>query len=467
MRARRGSGIPLHRLPFTTLTCLALTLGATGASALAQNWEIMVVDSQGDVGWWTSLAVDGSGNPHISYSDETNNDLKYAYEDMTGWHIQTVDSEGNVGWYSSLALDDTGYPHVSYFDGTNSALKYGYEDAAGWHLYTVDSDGYVGRHTSLALDNSGYPHISYCLTDPTMDYYPVKYAHEDAAGWHVQVVDPDGHLGYFTSLALDDVGYPHISYYNEWPDGLKYAYHDAEGWHLQSVESEGNVGRYTSLALDNSGYPHISYLDDTSGDLKYAYRHGHSGWSLQTLDSQGNVGSYTSLALDNSDYSRISYFDDTNGDLKYAYEDPTGWHIQTVDSEGDVGYWTSLALDDSGYPHVSYFDWGSSDLKYARFVPIGGESFVPEPTTFDLVSVSPNPFRVSSVVSYSLSRPGAFQLEAYDVLGRKVATLANGLAERGAQRLTWTPVGVPPGAYLLRLSRDGGTGATQRVIHVR
>jgi hypothetical protein len=30
------------------------------------------------------------------------------------WHIETVDSGGEAGRYTSLALDDTGDPHISF-----------------------------------------------------------------------------------------------------------------------------------------------------------------------------------------------------------------------------------------------------------------------------------------------------------------------------------------------------------------
>ena len=95
-------------------------------------WHFENVDGVGTLTSFsaTSLALDSGGNPHIAYYDASAGSLKYASRSgpVIGgtWTVQTVDSVGDVGGYSSLILDATGRPIISYFDATTQALKIAY-----------------------------------------------------------------------------------------------------------------------------------------------------------------------------------------------------------------------------------------------------------------------------------------------------------------------------------------------------
>src|SRR5574341_1298062 len=104
---------------------LALTIALSipsDAVGFTPGWSIQTADSAGDAGRYTSIALDSSGNPHISYYDATHSRLKYAVWTGSAWSSQTVGYASNE--YTSLALDSLGRPHISYYDASNGNLKY-------------------------------------------------------------------------------------------------------------------------------------------------------------------------------------------------------------------------------------------------------------------------------------------------------------------------------------------------------
>jgi hypothetical protein len=261
-------------------------------------------------------------------------------------------------------LDSFDNPHISYNDGTNNDLKYAFWNGTEWNIQTVDSTGQLGMYTSIALDSFDNPHISYM--SKTIDF-ELKYAFWNGTEWNIITVDSTDDVGLFNSIVLDSFDNPHISYNDRTNDDLKYAFWNGTEWNIQTVDSTDKVGTHTSIALDSSDNPHISYRDNTNKDLKYAFWNGND-WNIQTITGTAYYSEpHISIALDQFDSPHISYYGGNLGGLMYCYWTGFYWVIQSVDSYVDCGFASSLTLDSNNFPHISYFySWEDSDLKYAH-----------------------------------------------------------------------------------------------------
>ena len=77
--------------------CLVFMMGTWGAgpSHAYPPFTIEVADNGGfgvDVGAYTSIKVDASNNPHISYYDRDNGNLKYAHKSGGIWSSEPADN---------------------------------------------------------------------------------------------------------------------------------------------------------------------------------------------------------------------------------------------------------------------------------------------------------------------------------------------------------------------------------------
>ena len=76
------------------------------------------------------------------------------------------------------------------------------------------------------------------------------------------------------------------------------------------------------------------------------------------------------------------------------------------------------------------------------------------PTEFALDQNYPNPFNPSTQIRFDLPEASRVTLAVYDVLGRRVMTLANGQYAPGRHTVTFDGQGLSSGMYFYRLITD-------------
>lgn len=87
-------------------------------------------------------------------------------------------------------------------------------------------------------------------------------------------------------------------------------------------------------------------------------------------------------------------------------------------------------------------------------------------TAFALDTVRPNPTRGTATVRFAMPDAGTATVELYDLLGRRVATLAQGDRPAGWHELALETSSLSAGVYVVRMQAEGFAG-TQRVTVLR
>ena len=80
---------------------------------------------------------------------------------------------------------------------------------------------------------------------------------------------------------------------------------------------------------------------------------------------------------------------------------------------------------------------------------------VRHPSSLALGQNYPNPFNPSTTVDYMLTKSGRVRLAVFDLRGREVAVLADGVASAGSHSASFDALHLDSGVYFYRLESEG------------
>ena len=158
-----------------------------------------------------------------------------------------------------------------------------------------------------------------------------------------------------------------------------------------------------------------------------------------------------------------------DGDVLYILEPDTDGVLQPAwrfTFEADET--TTLPEPGDTFTFVPVRSLSSADVFEFEAVPVATES---APAAFaDALGSYPNPFSDGVTVTLRLASPSEATLEAFDVLGRRVAVLMDGVRDVGTHEVRWSGEAdsggrLASGVYVLRLTARPLQGTTPLVHH--
>lgn len=159
-----------------------------------------------------------------------------------------------------------------------------------------------------------------------------------------------------------------------------------------------------------------------------------------------------------------------NGMTVTQFQDGNGLRVLIYSMEGasiPAGSNEILAIDGINDFTIEAVDLASSD---GRYVPVDpGSKPVNLPGEYVLHQNYPNPFNPETRIAFDLPESGRVELALYNVLGRRITTLANGIFTAGLHEVTWDGrdekgASVSSGVYLYRLETPLGSISRKMIL---
>jgi hypothetical protein len=363
-----------------------------------------------DVGMWTSLVLDGAGNPRVAYFDITNKALKFASYDGTAWSVSTVykQADQEAGRYAKMLLIGD-KPVIAFQVIEKGSAGFAVSRIKLAHAKSAVPKGSSDWDFEDVLVNAETPcrarlckgsevcvaSTMQCAAKATGCSPSCASGTACVAGTCREIVDatkldsyPEA-IGDYIAIAKgpqDTIG---MVFYDRIHGNLVQVRKDGGQWTDKILDGQsagnpptdtGDMGIGASLAIDAAGDWHVAYVDGFKESLRYMRVAGGTapgaaevvddGLGLDSGpfdDGQHVVGDDSNIVVTNSGDIHIAYQDATAGTLRFASGTAGGtghtWSRKVIAQDGFAGFFPVQVTANSTTLIVNWWRKGGAKIQ--------------------------------------------------------------------------------------------------------
>ena len=495
---RRSAYIVLEGFHFTSNRYTVVKLEACNNIRITRN-TFQITEEEGESGKW--LYIGGVWDDQALLSHHNRIDHNTFRDKHQLGNFITIDGGDNVSQHDRI--DHNYFYNIGpRHDNEMEAIR------VGWSQLSL-TDGFTVIEYNLFEDCDGDPEIiSIKSCKDTVRYNTIKSSQGTVSLRH-----GDGsvvHDNYF--LGEEKVGTGGVrvyardhKIYNNYFEGLTGDTWDAA---ITLTNGDTDTGSLSShWRIDNVAITHNTLVNNYS-NIEIGYGRADNSWSREprnvTMANNLVVGDQADLIKIINEPTNFTWNGNImlpGGGFVLGMDVPSGqinqidplleflgtesdslWFLSSVSPAIDASPVNYLSIDwdvhgqqrsgvnDVGADEYSDDSLSRRPLTTADVGPNASEvitstwSSKAQPQSFDVLRNFPNPFNPTTTIRYELGTSEFVQLEVFNVLGQKVATLVNGVQDAGSHQLQWQAENQPTGIYLAVLNTGQSTHTTKMLM---
>ncbi len=395
---------------------------------------------------------------HVAYDERYSGQVHYALKDgNAAWTTEMIEADAVKAADVKLVLKSATEPIVVYPQKADNHLVLARKVGANWLKTNIDTL-HKAREISVVYANNKV-HIAYYDAQEKALFY--TNAAPTATTWTSEVIDSSSNMvGRYPDMVAETNGNLHLSYIDSDKGRLVYAFKTPAGnWTIDTSITTPNFDYLCaspSIKVTSTGKPIIAFYV-TNKNKMYLAEKLNGTWVLSVAKDFFSSSIYANpldLILDSLNHTWILYNYPSNfgNDIRLTGRDSWGtwFDAAVINNDGQIGNTFDFHIVGTDF-YILGKKNAFEDNGVAMMRVTGGSLVDMEMLTLlqeNPCLIYPNP--ANEEVNFRLNNPRnqPLAIRLYDLNGRLIHTLTDGLCEEGEHIYTFNVRDLPTGMYV-------------------